>query len=379
MSSPFSQAVIEAMSRPMEEARGLPNEAFVAPEFLALENKTLFARNWVFAGRLSQVPKPGDISMIEVAGDPLILVRDKSSQVRVFYNVCPHRGAKLVSEDRTAAPFLTCKYHAWSFALSGDLRLRPNFHGPKRNDVPDPAHKDCPRLFEVRSDSWHDAIFVNLDGAAPDLETYLAPLNGQAKGFDISQFAYADTVSAEFNCNWKLAVENWSDVYHVFAVHPLLNQMMDNSQRTGMTTEDNLIYCRWGYDRSTLESEELPIAQGLDGEGATTSFNGHLFPGLCISFHPTMFLLWDYKPISHDWTRLALHIYYVGEAARSEEHAALRQQKAKYYTGLNAEDEEVCRLLQLGRSARGYDGGRLAPYWDKGTLHLARLVADAVS
>ena len=213
---------------------------------------------------------------------------------------------------------------------------------------------------------WHDAVFVNLDGKAPDLETYLAPLNEQAKDFDISQFAYSDTVTGEFNCNWKLAVENWSDVYHVFAVHPLLNKMMDNSQRTGMTTHGNLIYCRWGYDRATLEGEELPIATGLDGQGATTSFNGHLFPGLCISFHPTMFLLWDYKPTSHDWTRLALHIYYAGEAARSEEHAQLRQQKAKYYTGLNAEDDEVCRLLQLGRSARGYDGGRLAPYWDQG-------------
>ena len=92
-----------------------------------------------------------------------------------------------------------------------------------------------------------------------------------------------------------------------------------------------------------------------------------------------MFLFWDYKPITHDWTRLSLHIYSVGDAAYSEEHAHLRNEKVKYYTGLNAEDDEVCRLLQEGRQARGYDGGRFSPYWDQGTLHLAQLVASAVS
>ena len=379
MMSPITEAVREAISRPIERSRGLPNEAFSTPEFLALENRTLFPRNWVFAARLSEVPNPGDIKMVEVAGDPLVIIRDKHGRVRVFYNVCPHRGAKLITEDQTGKQLITCKYHAWCFDLSGALRGRPNFNGPKKHDTPDGSDPDRPGLFEVRSDFWYDGVFVNLDGKAPPLADYLAPLNRQAEGFDIAQFNYASTVTGRFNCNWKLAIENWSDVYHVFAVHPGLNTMMDPSNRTGMTTEGNLIYCRWGYDQETLEREKLPVAQGLDGTGMTTSFNGHLFPGLGISFHPTLFLYWDFKPQGHDWTILALHIYYVGEAASSDEHAGLRDQKARYYTGLNAEDDEVCRLMQEGRQARGYDGGRFSPYWDQGTRHLAQLVADAVS
>ena len=379
MASGFKANVLERLDRPIESARGLPNEAFVDPEFLIRENKTLFQRTWVFAGRLSQVPNPGDVAQVEVAGQPLILVRGRDAQVRVFYNVCPHRGARLVTEDRSGAAILTCKYHAWTFELSGALRARAHFHGPGQNDKADPSKQDCPHLFEVRSAAWNDAIFINLDGKATELKSYLAPLERQAEGFDIPQFRYAVTVPGRFNCNWKLAIENWSDVYHVFAVHPLLDTMMDASQRTGMSTDGNLIYCRWGYELETIAKEGLPVAQNLEGDAATSSFMGHLFPGLGVSFHPTMFLLWDFKPISHDWTSLELHIYLVGDAANDDAYAGLRQDKVKYYTDLNAEDDEVCRLLQEGRAAQGYDGGRFAPYWDKGTQHLAKLVADAVS
>ncbi len=374
----LDRGVLDGLSKPIETARGLPNEAFVSPEFLALENKTLFPRNWVFAGRQSQVPNPGDIAQIEIAGDPLILVRGKDNVVRVFYNVCPHRGARLVSEDRSGGAVLTCRYHAWTFELSGELRARAHFHGPGENDRAKPDQAECPHLFPVRSQTWHDAVFVNLDGEAGDLQTHLAPLDRQADGLDISQFDYATTVTGRFNCNWKLAIENWSDVYHVFAVHPLLDSLMDAKQRSGMSTDRNLIYCRWGYDPETIAREGLPMATGLTGAAASSSFMGHLFPGLCVSFHPTMFLLWDYKPLTHDWTELALHIYMVGEAATDQKHASLRADKVRYYTDLNAEDDEVCRLLQEGRSARGYDGGRFAPYWDTGTLYLAKLVAESV-
>ena len=379
MSSPITPAVKALLAAPVAEARGLPNDAFISPQFLQLEHETLFPRSWVFIGRKSALPNPRDIVMTELAGDPLIIVRDKAGDIRVFYNVCPHRGAKIVTEDRSGASAITCKYHAWSFDLSGPMRGRANFYGPGKHDPADPNDPNCPHLFEVRTDFWHDGIFVNLDGNAPPLEEYLAPLNRQAEGFDVSQFNYSATVTGEFNCNWKLAVENWTDVYHVFAVHPGLDKMMDPGKRTGNTIEGNLVYNRWGYDQATLDREELPFASNLESEAATSSFNGQLFPGLCVSFHPSMFLFWDYKPISHDWTRLSLHLYFVGDAAHDEAHAHLREARIKYYTGLNAEDEEVCRLIQEGRQARGYDGGRFSPYWDEGALHLARLVAAAVS
>lgn len=378
MGMSLDRSALEALRKPVAEARGLPNAAFVDPDFHELEKQTVFSKSWVFAGRKSEVPKQGDIRLVEIAGEPLIIVRGRDGAVRVFYNVCPHRGARLVTEDRRGTRIITCKYHAWAYDLAGRLRTRPHFNGPGLHDE-DAGSTECVSLFEVRTDFWHDGVFVNLDGKAPPLPEYLAPLDRQAEGFDISQFAYADTVSGRFNCNWKLAVENWSDVYHVFAVHPGLNQMMDQGQRTGADGDGNLIYFRWRYDEEFLSRDPLPRVQGLEGPARTLAFNGHLYPGLAISFHPTMFLFWDFKPVGHDRTRLDLHIYYVASAAHDPDHAATREGKAKYYTGLNAEDEEVCRLMQEGRQARGYDGGRFSPFWDRGTLHFANLVAQSIT
>lgn len=379
MTAHFAPQVLDNIRKPVEEARGLPNEAFVSPDFLALENRTLFRRNWVFAGRRSEVPNPGDIKMVEVAGQPLILVRGKDGEVRVFHNVCPHRGAQIITEDRAGAKVITCKYHAWTFELQGALRARPHFNGPDRHQRADPSDPHCPSLSAVRTDCWHDAVFVNLDGQAGPLADHVAPVEKQAEGFDISQFRYARTVTGTFNSNWKLTVENWSDVYHVFAVHPTLDKMMDAQQRTGMLTDRNLIYCHYGYDAETLANEPLPIAENLSGKMQGSTFMGHLFPALCISFHPAMFLLWDYKPLSHEWTEVKLHIYVAGGAETDPQYEPIIDARARYYAALNGEDEEVCRLMQAGRRAEGYDGGRFAPYWDQGTLHLAQLVANAVA
>ena len=379
MTQVFTQDVLTNIAKPIEAARGLPNAAFTSPEFLELEDKTLFRRNWVFAGRQSELPNPGDIKMLDVAGQPLIMVRGRDEAVRVFYNVCPHRGAQIVTEDREGARVIACKYHAWTFELDGPLRARAHFDGPKKHAKGNPEDPNCPSLFPVRSDTWHDAIFVNLDGQAGPLSDHLDPFLKQAEGFDIGQFEYARTVEGVFDSNWKLTVENWSDVYHVFAVHPTLNKIMAEDERSGMQTDRNLIYCRWGYDAETLAREPLPIAKNLEGAARNSSFMGHLFPALCISFHPGMFLLWDYKPLSHDKTQVKLHIYAAGGAPGLPEYQEHLDARAQYYSDLNAEDDEVCRLMQVWRRADGYDGGRFAPYWDKGTLHLAQLVADAVS
>lgn len=183
-----------------------------------------------------------------------------------------------------------------------------HFNGPDKHAKADHSDPNCPSLYPVTAGTWHDAIFVNLDGNAGPLIAHLDPVIGQADGFDISQFSYVQTVEGVFDSNWKLTVENWSDVYHVFAVHPTLNRIMDAAARTDMSTDRNLIYCRWGYDAETLKNEVLPIAENLTGHARDTSFMGHLFPALCISFHPAAFLLWGYKPLTHDKTQVRLHI-----------------------------------------------------------------------
>ena len=142
-----------------------------------------FKRSWVFASRVGQVEKRGDVEPRET-------------------------------------PALTCPYHAWSFDLDGSLKGRPHYHGPDRHDQGNGAspfgYAVC--LFEVRSAVWHDWVFVNLDGAAQDFDAYRQPLSAHFDGWDLSQFRYAHHEKFKLRCNWKLAVENFCDTYHVFKI-----------------------------------------------------------------------------------------------------------------------------------------------------------------
>ena len=125
------------MDLPLDEASGLPNVAYTSEDWQRLENTRLFARSWSFAGYAHDLPNPGDAVPVDLAGMPLVLVRDGDGEIRAFHNVCRHRGATILEEKACGLKFLTCPYHAWAYDLTGALRTRPHFHGGERHDVLD--------------------------------------------------------------------------------------------------------------------------------------------------------------------------------------------------------------------------------------------------
>ena len=117
-------------------AHGLPALAYTSDEFLRLENRSVFACNWVFAGFAHDLPKAGDVKPIEIAGLPLFLLRDGSNQIRVFHNICRHRNLKLVDADGNCGKLIRCPYHSWSYDLCGKLKNAPYFAGGVK-DLPE--------------------------------------------------------------------------------------------------------------------------------------------------------------------------------------------------------------------------------------------------
>ena len=109
--APVSDEIVKALGRDTEFARGLPNEAFTSQAFLDLENQSVFSRSWVFAGPASDLPDRGDVKPVEVAGRSLFMARGQDDEIRVFQNVCPHRGTRLVTEEMRRTSVLTCPYH----------------------------------------------------------------------------------------------------------------------------------------------------------------------------------------------------------------------------------------------------------------------------
>ncbi len=123
---------------PIEMANGLPNGCYVDADLYQHEQNTLFRNNWAAIGFGKDLPKPGCVKPIEFAGLPLLLVRNHDNEIKVFENVCRHRGMILVSEAQHLRGPITCPYHAWAYDLNGQLRKTPQTTPPRPRRGPPP-------------------------------------------------------------------------------------------------------------------------------------------------------------------------------------------------------------------------------------------------
>jgi choline monooxygenase len=369
-----------AEQHPGPEVRGLPNHYFIDQEHFKLEQKQLFQRGWIFAGVAGELNKPGSVIQKEVGGVPIILTRNIQGEIKAFQNVCPHRGARLVVENKDETKLMVCPYHSWSFDLDGGLRARPHYNGVDAHGTPrDGDDIDCKGLFGVRLATWNGALLVNIDGKAPAIDEYLADLVAQTSDYDLSAMKFSAMISSEFNSNWKLTIENWLDSYHVFAVHPGLDKMMIKEQRKAAIGAGNLVYADYySTDMGKDVYGGMPMIPNLSDELKNASFFAAQFPNWAVSVHPTYLLMWNYVPLAVNKTRVDVYAHFVGDAATDEAHAEARSDLLTYYSGLNDEDMNVCSLMQQGREAPAYDGGRFSPYWDGGSVHFARNIEQAM-
>lgn len=123
----------------------LPSSWYLDHDIFALEREHIFLQEWLCVGRQEEIINPGDHRVLNVQGESIILLRNGENQLRAFYNVCRHRGARLCADDDSggsllkggvSSKFITCPYHAWSYDLDGQL--------VRARDIPEDYHKGVP-------------------------------------------------------------------------------------------------------------------------------------------------------------------------------------------------------------------------------------------
>ena len=371
----LSDEVLSRFEPGTDDARGLPNECYTSAEWLEAENERLFARTWMLAGFRRDVPGRGDLCPVRLAGMPLLILRDNEGEIRVFHNVCRHRGAVIAAAKRSGRRVLTCPYHAWTYGLDGSLRSRPHFFGGDRHDT-DPG-PDAPGLVPVRHAVWNDLIFVDVSGDAPPFEEHWEPFARRTRNYDFSALRYAKTLEFDVKGNWKLIYENFYDAYHVPAVHPRLDEMTPLTERVGARTEGP-----WFHNTSRMIQPQegrgvgMPHYPGLDERGRTTEWYFHLFPTAAIQLWPDQLAIFQLHALEPGRTIEHIHLYFVGEGATGPRYERNRQAVYDMWRELNTEDFEIVENMQRARASPGFDGGVLSPHWDPATRHFARLVAS---
>ena len=166
---------IEAVNRPIEAANGLPNECYINKDYFTYEKDKIFFDRWTVIGVGSSIPNPGDARPYNLLGIPLIMIRDKSMKIRVFHNVCSHRGFKLLDKPCTLKNVIRCPYHSWAYDFNGSLVSTPHIGG-LNNHKSEKFDKTKSHLKEVKTKVWLDIIFININSNETDFDEYIKPL-----------------------------------------------------------------------------------------------------------------------------------------------------------------------------------------------------------
>ena len=374
----FSKQWLEKVDNATANSTGLPNALYTDPDFLQFENENLLPNSWVLAGFSHQIPNPGDVMPVTVAERPLILLRDNNNQIQVYHNACPHRGAKLIDSPCKNAKALVCPNHFWSYGLDGKIQARPHFFRGGEHDIHKPG--EGPQgIKPVRSATWHDFVFVNLDDNALSFDDFIQPMANRLSDYELDSLQHAGTLEWELNCNWKLVHENFIEPYHVFAVHPGLLEFGPMDKRRASDHEGHCFFNDYHF----------PVPDSNRGDGlphfpnSTESMENqvlwfHLFPTLSLEIFPNQMAVWELTPISCGKTLERIHVYLIGEAATAEEFTEGREKVFETWRNLNEEDVGVIERMQQGRRSPGFEGGVLSPYWDSAIQHYARLMLKAV-
>lgn len=370
MSASPGSVDFSAVTRPIDSARGLPNECYVSDAYFAAERERLFARSWTCVGVGSDLPKPGDQRPVDLMGWPLLMVRGRDGRIRVFHNVCSHRGATLVGGPCNG-PAIRCPYHSWAYDLSGRLLRTPDFGGPDVDDMPAIPKGDM-GLREVRSDRWLDFIFVNVAGNAEPLDDWLLPLKRHWSHYALDQLRHGGAVEFMVRANWKLATENTMEFYHLPWVHLSLNSYSPTHAHYHCNAGDRFVGTATRDYRPAPTARPLPQFPGLTEEQILVGEYPVVFPNLWLGVQVDHFFAMVVHPQAPALTAERLHLYFVGDAAMNDDFAAARADIIERWRAINAEDIGITERLQAGRASPGFDGGRLSPVQDFASHHFMR-------
>ncbi|MCB2109417.1 MAG: aromatic ring-hydroxylating dioxygenase subunit alpha [Defluviimonas sp.] len=340
----------------------LPARAYYDADWFGREERAIWRRNWVYAGRLADLA-PGTMRRISIGGQNLLLCRDQAGAVTAFHNTCRHRGSELCgAEDRKLGKLITCPYHAWSYATDG--RLVSVAHATPTEDFRFEDHG----LFAVHVQQWNGFLYLCLAETAP---AFAPDLGLHAlDNWPMAELVTGHRLVSELACNWKIFWENYNECLHCPGIHPGLCDMVPVYSRGVMSARELP-----GWDGSAPAGPVLkPGAETWTKSGAPC---GPVFAGLTdaeraagftfVTLYPAMFVVAhvDYvravslAPLGPERTRLTAEWLFPRETLDQPGFDAAAV--AAFAARVLMEDGAACEMNQRGLRSERFAQGRLMP------------------
>jgi Rieske 2Fe-2S family protein len=362
----------------------LPSSWYRSEAVYALEKERIFGREWLCVGREEQLPAAGDFRVLELAGESVLMVRNKEGALRAFYNVCRHRGTRLCRAPGSApalaalgggvaAGRITCPYHQWSYDLDGRLVAAPHLAAEPGFD------KSLFSLYPVGLDTWGGFIFLNLSPAsAQPLAKQLAEMPARIARYPLAQLRIGHSIRYAVAANWKVLCENYNECYHCGGVHPELCAVVPAFRERGGANLDwsrGIPHREGAYTFTRSGTTRRRAFPGLDADEQVRHKGELVYPNLFLSLacdHVAAFILEPRGPAHTDITCHFLFEPY--ELAKSDFDAS---DASEFWDLVNRQDWAICEAVQQGIGARVHERGYYAPMEDF-NLDIRRYVLERI-
>ena len=285
----------------VDGARTLPGKYYHSQEIYDEEVEKIFYKFWMLACRAEEIAEVGDFKLIQVEDESLILVRDKSGDIRAHFNVCRHRGTQLCVEPsgNFKTKSIQCPYHAWTYGLNGKLMGAPLMkEGDGFNK------KDC-ALHQASVHVWEGFVFINLDKNPTPFEVQMEALIGKFSDWKMDELRVAKHIRYELKCNWKLILQNYQECYHCPGVHPLLTELTPVQSARHDASKGAVIggYMDLTKERGSMtmngEAAAPPVCN-VSGVDLQRIYYYSIYPNMLLTPHPDFVMYHHIIPLGTD-------------------------------------------------------------------------------
>jgi len=362
-------------ARPLEKT--LPSDYYRSPQIFARERERIFFREWICVGRDSDLPNPGDSTVLDVLGQSILLVRNESGALRAFYNVCRHRGAQLCGAELpgratrggvVGGKRIRCPYHSWTYSLDGELVAAPYIGGFDATKF---------SLYPVGVDTWGGFVFVHLTPAgAKTLADQLGPIPERTSRYPLSALRVGHTIRYDVAANWKIIVENYNECYHCGGVHPELCDIVPAFRRNGggdLQWERGIPHREGAYTFTGSGTANRAPFPGLNEDERLRHFGEVIYPNLFLSLcceHVAAFIL---RPTGPETTSVECQFLFAADEIAKPTFDP--SDAVELWDVTNRQDWAICESVQRGIASRPHDHGYYAPMEDI-SLDIRRYVGE---
>ena len=372
----LSPDVLARLCRSTSEARGLPGDACTSEAFFDREIEAVFVAGWTCVASAVSLAAPKSVCPVRIGRRPVLLTRDAAGDLHAFHNSCRHRGTELVSAPACGGSAIVCPYHSWSYDLDGRLLNAPRFE----ESVADarPFDRSELGLKPVPVAEFGGLLFVNLSGEAPPFDAFIRPLRDLWADYGLALLRHSASLDYEVQANWKLAIENFIDSYHIPMVHPNLNRSAPMERHEPILGGDTFARPSVRAYELTTAASSLPAFPGLPAEQAGTGYFIGLFPNVLLGLSDDTFYAIIIEPLAPDRIRERVEIFFIRDEAMAPALADARQASIDRRIEVNGEDVAIIERAQRGRYSPTSDVNRFHGYHEDTVRHFQQYVATRV-